>query len=161
MSRKRFISIIIIVAGVFGACLTGISAMAQTKPGGGMNLLKKEMLALEETFQAIIDAVIFDKMECIMLTVPPLHKAREEVEKAINADEKIILPKNQDKFKEFIKLDDEFNKDFEALIKAAEKGHKKFVKNQAHKLLDACVVCHESFRNNAKTSPVVKPCPTF
>ncbi len=145
MNSKRFI-LGIIVIGVFGACLIPISAMSQTKPGGGMNLLKQEMVALEQAFEAIIDAVIFDNMKLIKPTIPPLYEAREKVEKAINAGEKIILPKNQDKFKEFIRLDDRFHKDFETLVKAAEKSHKKVVKDQTHKLLDACVVCHESFR---------------
>lgn len=146
MDCKGSISIIIVV-GVLCTCLVRISAVGQTKePKRGMSLLMEEMVALDETFEAIIDAVIFDNMELIKPTIRPLHKAREKVEKAINAGEKIILPKNQDKFEEFIKLDDKFHKDFEALEKAAEKGQKKVVKDQTHKLLDDCVVCHEGFR---------------
>jgi len=145
MNRKRFISTLIVL-GVFATCLVGISALSQTKPEGGMNLLRQEMLALEEAFEAIIDAVIFDNMELIKPTIPPLQKAREQIEKAINAGEKIILPKNQNKFGEFIKLDNRFHKDFESLVKAAEKGHRRVAKDQTHKLLDACVVCHERFR---------------
>ena len=145
MNHKRFISIIIVV-GVIGTFLIGISAMSQTKPEGRMSLLREEMLALEQAFESIIDALIFDNMGLIKPTIPSLNKAREKVQKAINVGEKIILPKNQDKFKEFVKLDDKFHKDFEALEKAAGKGHRGVVKDQAHKLLDGCVVCHERFR---------------
>ena len=145
MNRKRFISIIIVV-GVFGSCLTGNSAVSETKPGGGMTLLKQEMHALDGAFEAMINAVIFGNMQLIKPTIPPLLKAKDEVGKALNAGEKMILPKNQDKLKEFIKLHYRFHKDFEALVKAAEKGHKKVFKDQMHKLLDACVVCHESFK---------------
>jgi cytochrome c556 len=146
MDRKRLISFIVVI-GVLGTCLTAISAMSQTKPEEGMNLLfRREMWCLEEAFEAIIDGIIFDTMELINPTIPPLHKAREKVETAMNAGEKIILPKNHDKFKEFIKLDDKFHKDFEALLKLAGKSHKEVVKDQTYKIMDACVVCHERFR---------------
>jgi len=146
MDRKRLISFIVVI-GVLGTCLTAISAMSQTKPEEGMNLLfRREMWCLEEAFEAIIDGIIFDTMDLVNPTIPPLHKAREKVETAMNAGEKIILPKNQDKFKEFIKLDIKFYGDFEALEKAAGKGQRKVVKDQTHKLLDGCVVCHERFR---------------
>jgi len=145
MNLSKFI--LIIIVGVFGTCLIGTSTMSQTKSEGGMNLLfRREMWCLEEAFEAIIDGIIFDTMELIKPTIPPLHKAREKVETAMNAGEKIILPKNQDKFKEFIKLDDKFQKDFAALVKLAGKSHKEVVKDQTYKIMDACVVCHERFR---------------
>ncbi len=145
MNCERSISIIIVI-GVFSTWLVGTPAMSQTKSKGGMDVLKREMLALEEAFEAIIDAVIFDNMELIKPVTPPLHKAREKVEKAIKAGEKIILPKNQDKFKEFVELGNKFHKDFESIENAAEAGMKKVVQDQTHKLFDACVVCHERFR---------------
>ena len=145
MKLKTFI--LIIIAGVFGTCLIAISAMSQTKPEEGMNLLfRREMWCLEETFEGIIDGIIFDTMELINPTIPPLHKAREKVETAMNAGEKIILPKNQDKFGEFIKLDAAFHRDFEALLTLAGKSHKQVVKDQTYKIMDTCVVCHERFR---------------
>ena len=145
MSPKGFISIIIVV-GILGACFVGISAMGQTEPEGGMNVLRREMLALEEAFETIIDAVIFENMELIKPQIPPFHEARKKFEEAISTGQKIELPKNQDKFKNFVKLDNKFQKTFEALEEAAEKGQKEVVKDQIHKLFDACVVCHERFR---------------
>ena len=145
MNRKGFVSIIIIVS-IFVSCLTGTFALGQTISGGGMKPLRQEMLALEEAFEAIIDALLFDNMELIKPTIPPLLKAKERVEKAINEGEQIVLPKNQDRFDEFIKFDDRFHKDFDALLKAAEKGNKKVAKGKTHKLFDACVSCHENFR---------------
>jgi cytochrome c556 len=145
MDPKRFLQMIL-VWGVLGSCFIGISAMGQTEPKGGMNVLRREMLALEEVFETIIDAVIFENMELIKPQIPPFHEARKIFEEAINAGEKIELPKNQDKFKAFVKLDNKFQKKFEALEEAAEKGQKEVVKDQIHKLFDACVVCHEKFR---------------
>ena len=107
--------ILIIIAGVFGTCLIGTSAMSQSSSGGGMCPLRKEMLAIEEAFEAVIDALLFDNMEIIRPKIPPLHQAMERCEKAINAGEKINLPKNQHRFEEFIKSNDRFNKDLAAL----------------------------------------------
>lgn len=146
MNCKRLIPIIIIVVGVFGTCLVGTSAMGQTKPTEGINLLKEEMVALEAAFETIIDAVIFANLELIKPAAARFHRATQKVEEAMSTGQRITLPKNQDKFKEFVELDDRFHDRFWALEKAAEKGLKKVVKNHTHKLLDDCVVCHEGFR---------------
>jgi len=119
--------------------------MGQAKLRTGM-ALREEMVALEEAFETIIDAVIFSNMELVKPAVVRFHKAREKVEEANSSESRIILPKNHDKFKEFVELDIKFHEDFEALEKAAGKGQKKLVKDQTHKLLDSCVVCHERFR---------------
>jgi len=144
MNRKRLNSIIIVV-GVFGACLIGDFAISQTEDGG-MLPLRREMLALEEVFEVIIDAVIFENMELIKPQIPPFYEARKKFEEAISAGKKIELPKNQDKFTKFVKLDIAFQKEFEALREAAENGQKGVVKDKTHKLFDACVACHERFR---------------
>jgi len=144
MNRKTFNSIII-VASVLATCLIGTSAMGQTE-SGGMNPLRQEMLALEEVFEIIIDAVIFDNMELIIPLVPPFREARKKFEEVISTGRKIELPKNKKKFREFLKLDDKFQMDFGTLEEAAEKGQKEAVKDKTHKLFDACVVCHEKFR---------------
>jgi len=146
INQKRLNSIIIIVVGFLGTWFMGTSAMSQTEPGGGMVPLRQEMLALEEVFEVIIDAVIFENMELIKPQIPPFHEARKKFEEAMSAGQKIELPKNQDKLKEFIKLDNKFQKKFEALEEAAEKVQKEVVKDHIHKLFDACVVCHERFR---------------
>ncbi len=144
MNSKRFISIIIAV-GFLGICLIAISAMGQEELRTGM-ALREEMVALEEAFETIIDAVIFSNMELIKPAVVRFHRTRGRVEEAISSGPRIILPKNHDKFKEFVELDIKFYEDFETLEKAAGRGEKKVVKDQTHKLLDGCVVCHERFR---------------
>ncbi|OGP93857.1 MAG: hypothetical protein A2157_15825 [Deltaproteobacteria bacterium RBG_16_47_11] len=111
-----------------------------------MNLGKEEMIALDAAFKKIIDVVVLGNMKIIKPALTELHEAREEVEKAVKAGQKITLQKNQDQLKEFIELDDKFHEEFEALEKAVEADNKKVVKDQTHKLLDACVVCHERFR---------------
>ena len=140
MKPKNFIPLIVLV-GVLGASFMGISVRSQS-----VNLVKEEMLVLDPAFKKIIDAVVLGNMKIIKPALTELHEAREEVEKAVKAGQKITLQKNQDQLKEFIELDDKFHEEFDALEKAAEAGNKKVVKDQTHKLLDACVVCHERFK---------------
>jgi len=104
------------------------------------------MLALEEAFETIIDAVIFDNMQLIEPFIPPFYLWRKKFDEAMGTGQKIELPKNQDRFEEFVKLDNEFLRKFGVLEKAAEAGKKKVVKDQIHKLFNDCVVCHERFR---------------
>ncbi len=145
MKHMKIVSISI-AAGILGACVIGVSSLSQTQPRTGVNLVKEEMLALDPAFKKIIDAVVLGNMKIIKPASEELHEAREEVEKAVQAGQKIALPKNQEKLQEFLNLDDKFHEEFEVLEKAAEAGNKKVVLTQVHKLLDACVVCHERFK---------------
>ena len=144
MKQKIFIRVIVFL-NILGIFIIVISGFGQTKPGG-VNLVKEEMLALDPAFKKIIDAVVLGNLKIIKPALADLHEAREEVEKAVKAGQKITLQKNQDKLKEFIELDDKFHEEFEVLEKAAATGNKKVVQEQIHKLLDACVVCHEGFK---------------
>ena len=144
MKQKKFIPIIAFIS-ILSAFLIMTSVLSQTKPGG-VNLVKEEMLVLDPAFKKVIDAVVLGNMKIVKPALADLHEAREEVEKAVKVGQKITLQKNQDKLKEFIELDDKFHEEFEVLEKAAEAGNKKVVKDQTHKLLDACVVCHERFK---------------
>jgi len=145
MKQKKFIPIIAFIS-ILSAFLIVTSVLSQTKSGGGVNLVKEEMLALDPAFKKIIDAVVLGNMKIIKPALADLHEAREEVEKAVKAGQKITLQKNPDQIKEFIELDDKFHEEFEVLEKGAEAGDKKIVQGQTHKLLDACVVCHERFK---------------
>lgn len=145
MEQKKFILTIIFIS-ILSSFLIMTSVLSETKSGGGINLVKEEMLALDPVFKKVIDAVVLGNLKIIKPAVHELHEAREEVEKAVKAGQKITLQKNSDKLKEFIELDDQFHEEFEKLEKAAEAGDKKVVRDQTHKLWDACVVCHERFK---------------
>ena len=137
---------IIIFAGILVAIIIGTSVSSQTQQRGGVNLVKEEMLVLDPAFKKVIDAVVLGNMKLIKPVLHELHEAREEVEKAVKGGQKITLQKNQDRLKEFIELDDKFHEEFEKLEKAVEADNKKVVLDQTHKLLDACVFCHERFK---------------
>jgi cytochrome c556 len=140
MEPKKFILFLMITA-VPGICFIFFSASGQS-----VNLVKEEMLALDPAFKKIIDAVVLGDMRIVKPALHEVHEAREEVEKAVKAGKKITLQKNQNRVKEFIELDDKFHEEFEILERAAEAGNKKAVQAQTHKLLDACVVCHERIK---------------
>ena len=116
MRNKKKVSIIIFV-GILSIMAIGTSVLSQTKSGGGVNLVKEEMLALDPAFKKIIDAVVLGNLKIIKPALADLHEAREEVEKAVKAGQKITLQKNQDQIKEFIELDDKFHEEFEVLEK--------------------------------------------
>ena len=140
MKQKKII-LILVLGVVCGAGVSGPAIWSQS-----VNLVKEEMLVLDPAFKKVIDAVVLGNMKLIKPVLHELHEAREEVEKAVKGGQKITLQKNQDRLKEFIELDDKFHEEFEKLEKAAEADNKKVVLDQTHKLLDACVFCHERFK---------------
>lgn len=144
--RDKKTVLMVILGSILVAIAIGPSVLSQTQSRGGVNLVKEEMLILDPAFKKVIDAVVLGDLRIIKPSLADLHEAREEVEKAVKAGQKITLQKNPDQFKEFVELDDKFHEEFEILEKAAEAGNKKVVLEQTHKLLDACVVCHERFR---------------
>ena len=141
MGKHLRIVMVFIFAGVVGGYFAGGSVRGQSA-----NLVKEEMLVLDPAFKKVIDAVVLSDLRIIKPALGELHEARESVEKAVKAGQKTTLQKNQDKVNEFVELDDKFHEEFEILEKAVEAGHKKIVLQQTHKLLDACVVCHERFK---------------
>jgi cytochrome c556 len=145
MKIKYFIRIIL-AAGVLGTGFLGSLAWSQAKPGAETNLILEEMAALDPAFKTIIDAVVLGDMQRITPALMGVTEARERVEKAVKSGQKILLPRNQGQLREFLYLDEQFHINLEELGRAAETGQKKVVKNYAHKLLDACVVCHEKYR---------------
>ena len=87
------------------------------------NLIIKEMIALDKAFKTTIDAVVLNRLDKIAPAWEDVHKVREEVEKTVKGRQKIALPKNQERFKIFVGLDNRFHKEVEILIESAKKNH--------------------------------------
>ena len=145
--KVKFFIRIILAAAVPGMVFIESPAWSQAKPGAETNLILEEMAVLDPAFKTIIDAVVIGDMQRIPPALRGVAEARERVEKAVRAGQKILLPKNQSQLREFLYFDEQFHIYLEELSRAAETGQKKVVKNYVHKLLDACVVCHEKYRN--------------
>lgn len=132
---------IFLFCAVFSA---GIAISAEKQES--QNLIQKEMTALDSAFKSTVDAVVLNEPGRIAPAFEGVNKIREEVEHAVKVGAKITLPKNQKRFREFVKLDDKFHRNLEVLLKAAKKNRMEDVRKQTHRLLDACVRCHSTFR---------------
>jgi hypothetical protein len=114
--------------------------------GEERNPVREEMAGLDLAFREIIDAVVLEDMSLIPPALGKAQEAHEKRDDALKAGVPIRLPKNPNRRDEFIFLDQKFQIDLLELGRAAETGQRRAVRNQAHKLLDACVGCHEKFR---------------
>ncbi len=108
--------------------------------------VKVEMRLLDSAFRNLISSLILNNPKGIEASFHEVHKAKLITEKAIEKGE-IKLPKNGDKMKEFIEMDEQFHKELEGLLAASGKGDMKKVQDATHRLLDGCVQCHQRFRN--------------
>ena len=97
--RDKKTVLMIILASICGTVAIGTSVLSQTQPRGAANLVKEEMLVLDPAFKKVIDAVVLGNMKIIKPALTELHEAREEVEKAVKAGQKITLPKDQTSLK--------------------------------------------------------------
>lgn len=108
--------------------------------------VKAEMRLLNDAFKNLIDSLILNTPETIEEPFHEVHKAKANTEAALEKGE-IKLPKNGDKMKQFVELDEQFHKNLELLIEASRKKDMKTVQETTHKLLNGCVQCHSKFRN--------------
>jgi hypothetical protein len=115
----------------------------QQEPG---TLVRREMVALDSAFKATMDAVVLNQPARILPAFQETNALRAEIERAIKNRVPIILPRNQKRFKEFVRMDNKFHQDLELLFKAAKKNNIGLVQRQTHRLFDACVRCHRIFK---------------
>ena len=136
--------IVFLIAIALVLVFAGISSAAEKQ--NAENLILKEMVALDKAFKTTIDAVVLNRLDKIAPAFEDVHKVREEVEKTVKEGKKIALPKNQERFKMFVGLDNRFHKEVEILIESAKKNHMGRVQKQTNRLLGLCVKCHTMFR---------------
>ena len=117
-----------------------------TAPAAGVNPVKAEMRLLDDAFKNLIDCLILNTPEGIEEPFHEVHKAKANTEAALEKGE-IKLPKNGDKMKQFVEMDEQFHHKLEILIEASRKKDMKAVQEVTHKLLNGCVQCHSKFRN--------------
>ena len=113
------------------------------------NLVRKEMAALDKAFKITIDAVVLNQPEKIAPAFAEVQKIMKQVEQAVKDKKKIALPRNQNKFKVFVKRDNRFHREVGALVIAAKKNRMRAVNRQTHNLLNMCARCNDIFRKKA------------
>jgi cytochrome c556 len=111
------------------------------------SLVRKEMAALDNALKTTIEALVLNDPGKIPPAFDEVRRISERLDREIRNGRKIALPKNQKRFKEFVRLDHKFHHDLKALLTAANKNNASVVLRQTHRLLDACVRCHTIFRN--------------
>ncbi len=128
--------------------LSGMTAFLGTSPLAGeeRNPLKEEMAGLDLAFKEIIDAVVLGDLSLVPPGVEKAREARAKRDEAVRAGFPVRLPKNPNRGDEFNFFDRKFQADLAELARAAETGQKRAIRNHVHKLLDACLGCHERFR---------------
>jgi hypothetical protein len=122
----------------------GIATTEENQESG--TLVQREMIALDSAFKTTIEAIVLNEPGRIVPAFDEVNKIRGKVEHTVAHREKITLPRNQKRFKEFVRLDNKFHHELEILLKAAKKNKMRVVQKQTHRLLDACVRCHAIFR---------------
>lgn len=140
MSRKIIFVVVLTLAMSSNSVAFGADKEAP------QNLIIKEMVALDKAFKTTIDAVVLNRLDKIAPAFEDVHKVREEVERTVKEGKKIALPKNQERFKLFVSLDNRFHKEVEILIESAKKNYIGRVQKQTNRLLGLCVRCHAMFR---------------
>lgn len=130
----------------FVAVFSAVGIAAGVEQQASRNLIQKEMIALDSAFKVTVDAIVLNEPGRILPAFEETNELRVQVERAVKGRTRIVLPKNQKRFREFVRLDDKFHRDLELLLKAAGKKNVAAVQRQTHRLLDACVRCHRIFR---------------
>jgi hypothetical protein len=130
----------------FVAAFAAVAIAAGVEQQGSRNLIQKEMIALDSAFKVTVDAIVLNEPGRILPAFEETNELRVQVERAVRGRTTIVLPKNQKRFREFVRLDNKFHRDIELLLKAAGKNNVAAVQRQTHRLLDACVRCHRIFR---------------
>lgn len=136
----------ILIVAVLLALTSPTMAAAEEAATTADNPVKAEMRLLNKAFLSLIDSLILNNPKAIEEPFHEVHKARIDTEKALEKGN-IKLPKNNDKSKQFVELDERFHKKMETLIQASRKGDMKKAQEITHQLLNGCIQCHAKFRN--------------
>ena len=139
----------VIISAVVSMALCS-AAMVNAEEGATVpasdNPVKAEMRLLDMAFKNLIDSLILNNPQAIEEPFHEVHMAKATTEAALKRGE-VKLPKNSNRMKEFVHMDEQFHGKLEALIEASRKGDMKAVQDVTHKLLNGCVQCHNMFRN--------------
>lgn len=107
--------------------------------------LIEEMITLDKTFREVVSAVVLGNGEGVHNALHSMHGKMEKTHEGLHSGT-VKISKNADRIEEFIKMDNEFHTNLEALAMAAHKNDQKEMLFLTKKALDYCVSCHQTFR---------------
>lgn len=126
-------------------CIITNIVIAQESKTHAANPLKEEMMFLDAAYKNLIDSLVLNNLSAIEGPVEEVLNAKEKTEAALEKAE-IKLPKNNDKIKIFKEMDEQFHIKLTNLIVLSKKGDKHGIQKLTHELLNACIQCHDNFR---------------
>jgi cytochrome c556 len=121
--------------------------MHDTAPSGHSdNPLIDEMMKLDVVFRDVVSGVSLGDGVRVHHALEAMHGTMEKTHEGVHHGT-VKIPKNAARVKEFVDLDKKFHAKLEILSEAANKNDQQAMLKLTKELLDNCVKCHHTFRN--------------
>jgi cytochrome c556 len=148
--KRVFLSVIILLLMVLSAVVSGQEHPGQnpaTAPAGHRdNPLVEEMEKLDAVFREVVSGVSLGDGARVHQALEAMHGTMEKTHEGLHHGT-VKVPKNAARVMEFVDLDKKFHAKLEALSMAAHKNDQKAMLKLTKELLDGCVQCHLTFRD--------------
>jgi cytochrome c556 len=118
-----------------------------TSPSGHSdNPLIDEMVKLDTAFHDVVSGVSLGDGARVHQALEAIHGTMEKTHEGMRLG-MVKVPKNAARVKEFVDLDKKFHARLETLSAVAHKNDQQAMLKLTKELLDNCVQCHRTFRN--------------
>ena len=118
-----------------------------TSPSGQSdNPLLDEMMKLDTAFRDVVSGVSRGDGARVHQALEAMHGTMEKTQEGVHRGT-VKVPKNATRMKEFVDLDKKFHAKLETLSMAAHENDQQAMLKLTKELLDNCVQCHRTFRN--------------
>jgi cytochrome c556 len=120
--------------------------VATAPAGRSDNPLLEEMTKLDAVFRDVVSGVSLGDGARVHQALETMHGTMEKTHEGVHHGT-VKVPKNAARVKEFVNLDKKFHAKLETLSRAAHKNDQAAMLKLTKELLDGCVQCHRTFRN--------------
>jgi cytochrome c556 len=110
------------------------------------NPLIDEMVKLDAAFRDVVSGVSLGDGTRVHQALKAMHGTMEKTHEGMHRGI-VKVPKNPARVKEFVDLDEKFHAKLETLSIVAQKNDQQAMLKLTKELLDKCVQCHRTFRN--------------
>jgi cytochrome c556 len=119
---------------------------ATSQSGPSDNPLIDEMVKLDAAFRDVVSGVSLGDGARVHQALEAMHGTMEKTHEGMRHG-MVKVPKNAARVKEFVDMDGKFHARLETLSAAAHKNDQPAMLKLTKELLDNCVQCHRTFRN--------------
>jgi cytochrome c556 len=110
------------------------------------NALIDEMVKLDAAFRDVVSGVSIGDGVRVYQALEAMHGTMEKTHEGMRHG-MVKVPKNAARVKEFVDMDKKFHARLETLSTVAHKNDQQAMLKLTKELLDNCVQCHRTFRN--------------